>query len=367
MQEEYLLILQAISEVVIIAYTDNVGRITYANKKFCEISGYTLEELCNKDHRLINSGFHSKEFFQEMYQTISSGQTWRGEIRNKNKDGSYYWVDSQIFPIMEEGKEITRYVAIRFDITEKKNMQSLMLQHEKMASIGEMAAVVAHEINNPLAIINLSSQLLLNNVKRGILDASHLELKINKITKSIQEISKIVGGIKTISRNGKSDDFSLINLKTLIENLLPISIAKFKQNNIIFKVGEIPDTLLECRPDQISQILINLINNAQDAILSYEERWIELIIDSNKNLNLISIKVIDSGNGIDQNIADKILTPFFTTKAVGKGTGLGLSISTSIAKEHNGRLYFENHNSNTAFILEIPLCQSEFLNRKLEA
>lgn len=366
--EDYLKILEVISDIAIIAYTDKQGRITFANKKFCEISGYSLEELRNKDHRILNSGHHHKDFFAEMYKTIKAGKLWRGEVCNKNKDGSYYWVDTQVFPITGKDNQITGYASIRFDITERKNMQSSLLQLEKLASIGELAAVIAHEINNPLTVIDLSTRAIFNEVNNGDIDIARLEMKINKIIKSTNQISKIVRGLKTISRNGESDEsFTLINLKTFLEDALSFSIAKCRQNEIIFKIGNIPDIQVECRPDQISQILLNLINNSQDAVSNNEERWIELSIDYNKDLNLLVISVIDSGKGIPETIEDKILNPFFTTKEVGKGTGLGLSISSSIAAKHNGKLYYEKKGPNTSFVLEIPLSQSEFMPHKLEA
>jgi PAS domain S-box-containing protein len=154
-REDYLMIMEAISEVAIIAYTDKQGRITFANKNFCEISGYERSELINKDHRILNSGHHSSEFFKEMYQALSHGKIWRAEICNKSKNGNYYWVDSQVFPIINEEKTITGYASIRFDITEKKKLQSSLFQLEKLALLGEISAVVAHEINNPLTVIEL--------------------------------------------------------------------------------------------------------------------------------------------------------------------------------------------------------------------
>ncbi|MBC7538532.1 MAG: PAS domain-containing sensor histidine kinase [Bacteriovorax sp.] len=365
--KDYQMILSAISEVAIIAYTDKNGRITFANKKFCEISGYTPDELHNKDHRILNSGFHSKEFFMFMHKTISNGQIWRGEIRNKNKNGSFYWVDTQIFPITDSNNQITSYGSIRFDITENKNMQNALMQMEKLASLGEISAVIAHEINNPLTVIELAARTLLTDIDRGVTDIDHFGSKIKMINKSTNQISKIVRGLKTISRNGISEDFSVVNLKTFMEDALSFTIAKCKYNDIFFKIGDIPDIQIECRPDQLSQILLNLINNAQDAIFKNLDKWIEISFEENLTSNLLVLRIADSGTGISESIAENILTPFFTTKEVGKGTGLGLSISNSIAQQHNGRLYFDKTVPNTTFILEIPLSQSGITAHKLEA
>jgi PAS domain S-box-containing protein len=366
-REDYLMIMEAISEVAIIAYTDKQGRITFANKNFCEISGYERSELINKDHRILNSGHHSSEFFKEMYQALSHGKIWRAEICNKSKNGNYYWVDSQVFPIINEEKTITGYASIRFDITEKKKLQSSLFQLEKLALLGEISAVVAHEINNPLTVIELVAKSLLTEIKKETPDIDRVKTKINKITKSTMQIAKIVRGLKTISRNGDLEEFTKINLKDFIEDALSFSHAKCLHNEIFLKIGEVPDILLECRPDQISQILLNLINNAQDAIIANRDRWIEITFTLDYHLNFLKIHVIDSGDGVDDNIANKILEPFFTTKEVGKGTGLGLSISAAIAQEHNGKLYYEKKGANTSFVLEIPLSQEQLVTQKLGA
>lgn len=353
--DEYSRLLVAISEVAIVAFTDVKGRIIFANKKFCEISGYSFEELFNQDHRMLNSKHHDKEFFQEMYRTIHNGHVWRGEIKNKSKDQSYYWVDTQIIPILNDEKKIESFASVRFDITERKKMESVMLNLEKMATLGEMSAVIAHEINNPLAVI----QLCIDSLKRDLISNNftneEIEKKINKIHSSVSRMSKLVRGLKTFSRTSDQEDYSEINLKIFLEDVLSFSKSKYTTTGIIFKTNEFPDILLECIPDQITQVLLNLLNNAYDAVIDLPEKWVEfnVSIDKKNNEALFSIK--DSGHGIPQDIAQKILDPFFTTKDVGKGTGLGLSISKAIIEEHAGTLTLNNESPNTNFIFKLPL------------
>lgn len=196
---EYHKILEAVCEVAIVAYTDQFGNITYANEKFCQISGYSMQELFQKNHRILNSNHHPREFFSEMYRALMSGKIWRGDIRNRKKDGGFYWVDTQIIPIHNSHGEIESFASIRFDITERKNMEMVLMEVEKLASVCDMAKSIAHEINNPLTIIELCCAGLnreLNNSKPSLATRK----KIFKIIQQSKRIALIVKELKTYSR-----------------------------------------------------------------------------------------------------------------------------------------------------------------------
>lgn len=196
MNNGYLKILEAVSEVAIIAYTDKKGRITFANENFCNLSGYTMIELYKQDHRILNSNYHDKDFFKEMYSIVKSGRIWRGEVRNKKKDGSFYWVDTQIIPILDEKNEIESFASIRFDITERKNMEETLLQMQKLSLICDLAKSVAHDINNPLAIIELCCLGLNRDLNETISNLATRK-KIFTIIEQSKRIAIIVKDLKT--------------------------------------------------------------------------------------------------------------------------------------------------------------------------
>ena len=150
----------ALDQSAIVALTDQQGIITYVNDKFCEISKYSRDELLGQDHRIINSGYHPKEFIRDLWRTIAQGRIWRGELRNRAKDGSIYWVDTTIVPLLNRDGKPRQYIAIRSDITSRKAIEQQLVDQTALAQLGQLAAVVAHEVRNPLAGVKGSLQVL---------------------------------------------------------------------------------------------------------------------------------------------------------------------------------------------------------------
>ena len=345
----------AINSSAIVSFTDHKGKILYVNNKFCEISSYKKEELLGQNHRLLNSGFHSKDFFVDLWRTISSGKIWNGEICNKKKNGELYWVDSYIVPFPGPSGKIEQYVSIRFDITSRKNAEKQLIYSSKMTSLGEMAGGIAHEINSPLAIIYGRVEQLLRKIEDDDLpDKENYKKKILDIHHTVERISKIIKGLKQFSRNSENDPMEKIILTKVIEDTISLCQEKFRNHSVTVKVTGNTDIDIHCKATQISQALLNLLNNAFDAIEKLETKWIEIKSELDTNKKIVKLSIIDSGNGISDEILEKIMQPFFTTKEIGKGTGLGLSISKGIVEAHNGNFYFDNLSKNTSFIIELP-------------
>src|ERR1051326_188229 len=181
----------AIDESAIVAITDQRGIINFVNEKFCQVSKYSREELLGQDHRILNSGYHSKEFMRNLWVTIANGRIWRGEIRNRAKDGSFYWVDTTIVPFLDERGKPYQYIAIRADITARKMAEQQLAQQAALARLGQMAAVVAHEVKNPLAGIKGAIQVMLSRRPQGDVEAGVMRdivARIDALNELIQDL-----------------------------------------------------------------------------------------------------------------------------------------------------------------------------------
>lgn len=228
-------------------------------------------------------------------------------------------------------------------------IQTAKAEHSsRLATLGEMASGIAHEINNPLTIIIANaSQILKKNPEN-----QYAKVRLEKIISTSHRISKIIHGLKLFSRQSDLDPMEDFALQELIQDSLELCQEKFNRYNVTLKAEPTPDVLIHCRPAQISQVLLNLLNNAFDATLEGPEKKIEVnykIVD-----NFLQIYISDSGPGIPAHVVDKIFNPFFTTKDIGKGTGLGLSISKGIIADHKGELTLVTNAPKTTFLIQLP-------------
>ena len=232
-----------------------------------------------------------------------------------------------------------------------KSQQSELIHISNIAALGEMSGGIAHEINNPLQI--LSSQLsLVKKQLQSIEVPEKTNIVLGQMDETILRISKLVKGLKNLSRNVSSDPQSIFPLSDALDDMLAVSAQKLKYMEINLTINGDRSILVKGYMVQLSQVFINLINNSVDAIDGGEDKWI--IIDIKKDSCNVIITFTDSGKGISTEVAQKIMHPFFTTKEPGRGTGLGLSISSSMLKKVGGNLYYEAQSPNTKFVIELP-------------
>lgn len=227
----------------------------------------------------------------------------------------------------------------------------------KMATLGEMAGGIAHEINNPLAVIAMRAQNIRRLLQREVVDKTMAQKFIDDITETTERIAKIVRGLRAFSRLDDSDPFRLTKISDLVDDTLALCGEKLSGHGIKIDVAPMSkDLAFECHPVQIVQVLLNLVMNSYDAVHNHHERWIK--IAATQSDNMIEIRISDSGLAIPLDIRDRIFQPFFTTKPVGEGTGLGLSISHGIIKGHKGGIKLIDVEGHNCFVISVPCLAS---------
>jgi signal transduction histidine kinase len=230
----------------------------------------------------------------------------------------------------------------------------------RLASLGEMASGIAHEINNPLAIIKASAEQLLVNSQNQELSSASIKKSAERISRVADRIAKIIMGLRTFAREGKSDPFAVVSIEAVVNETLEFCLSRFKSNGIEIIINPISaELVVHGRSVQMSQVLLNLLNNAYDALGSSEVLSPRIEVLGRKIGDFVEIHVVDNGVGIPEEIRTRIMQPFFTTKEVGKGTGLGLSISRSIMEDHRGELLLAQDPLPTRFIMRFPHAQSQ--------
>ena len=381
-----------------IVITDLAGNINYVNPMFTKTSGYTFNEVIGKNPRIQKSGNQSPAFYEELWSTLTRGELWKGTFHNKCKDGHLIWELAVISPVKDSNGKVTGYIAIKEDVSDKveaeehlRNLNSELIQthaslvqEEKLASIGRLAAGIAHEINNPIGFVysnfrtmgkyrdNIQSMIESlnsnNNLNQDYLKDLMSEHKIDFIMEDMNELLKesydgfdrvinIVDSLRSFSRVDQLQSVVVCDLNESIQTTLIIAKNEIKYvAEIKTEFGDIPKIM--CNSSEVNQVILNLIVNAAQAIKSEGKRSIGSIsIKTYQEDNYICCDIRDSGPGIPDDVIDNIFEPFFTTKPVGEGTGLGLHISYDIiVKKHNGVIYAKNSTDGGAVItFKLPI------------
>lgn len=300
-----------------------------------------------------------KKAQQEIKKAFNEGSN-RFEWTHKKITGESFPAEVLLTAFTYEGKKVLQ-ACVR-DLTDRKLIEvALSAQREKlvasakMSSLGEMAGGIAHEINNPLAIILGKTAQMKRRLKLS--DSLTLEQDegLNTIEATAKRIGAIIKGLSAFSRNAENDSMEKVLVPVLILDTLELSKERFKFHSITLRydLSAVEKTYVFGRAAQLLQVLVNLLNNAYDAVEFLPEKWVE--IETEVFSETCRIRVTDSGPGIAPELLEKIMTPFFSTKSVGKGTGLGLSISKGIIEDHKGVLYYDKEHANTSFVIELPI------------
>ena len=318
-------------------FSDNplvTGRLQarfYAGAPLFSDSGHAIGSLCVIDHTPKELSDQQKRGLQILAKQVMAQMELKRSYRQLSDN----------------------FTALQKSTVTVMEYQSKLAENSRLVSLEEMSSGIAHEINNPLAIVTGRVELLLDVLEQTEkLDPSRLKTDLTTIGKTCRRISTIVSGLRTFARDADGDAFEQAKLKAVIDDTLALCAGRFREGGIELRV-QTEDAELFCRPIQISQILINLLNNAYDAISDFQDdKWVSIEAKALDNGVLISVR--DSGAGIPKEVAEKIMQPFFTTKEIGRGMGLGLSISCGLAESHRGTLKIDTSSPNTKFDLFIP-------------
>ncbi|MGD0962111.1 MAG: ATP-binding protein, partial [Methylomonas sp.] len=356
----------AVDQHAIVAIADLKGRITYANDKFCAISGYSRQELLGRDHSLLNSGHHPKSFWRDMYRTLAAGRAWRAEVCNRAKDGGLYWVDTTIAPLMDNDDKLQEYFAIRTDMTDRKRIE--IEAKNANATKSEFLANMSHEIRTPMngmiGMLDILQQSGLSGEQNRMLGATRASaLAMLQILNDILDFSKIEAGKMVVE-----------NIPTLVRDIVEgvahimMSTAADKGVELhTFVAPELPVWIM-LDPLRLRQILFNLLGNALKFTSSSETRRgaVTLRVEPfarGDGAAGLQISVRDNGIGMSEQTVAALFRPFTqadetTTRRFG-GTGLGLSITHRLAELLHGRISVRSTlGEGSEFCIELPLEKS---------
>lgn len=357
----------ALDQSTIVAITDQRGIINYVNDEFCRISKYPREELLGQDHRIINSGFHPRDFIRDLWTTIAAGQVWKGELRNRAKDGSIYWVDTTIVPFLNAEGKPYQYVAIRHDITQRKSGEEQILKQAaelqraaQLSFVGELAAGLAHEIKNPLAGIQGAVDILIRRRDKNDPEREALEGMRH-------EVERIDSTVRALLDRARPRLVSLraSSLTDIVERAVNLARAQLTNTTIgdrsvrlEFEPPADPITI-PIDPAQIEDAVLNLIINAIEAVdgdgtIRIRVARSQRAHNSEEFQDEAIVEVSDDGHGISEEDFMRIFNPFFTTRP--GGTGLGLPAVRRIARAHGGRVEVTSSlGKGSTFSLHLPI------------
>jgi len=416
---------QAMDAHSIVSVADVAGAILHVNDKFCEVSGYRRDELIGQNHRIVKSDFHPPEFFQDMWETISSGRVWTGEVKNRAKDGPPYWVQTTIVPMLDASGLPLRYISVRTEITHIKEMeasvreanvilksnvlertheleqakmhleqelgdrvrtqdalqksydelkslhrqlqeaQQYLMQSEKLAAVGQLAAGMAHEINNPIGFIASNLATLgryqdtlgavleryiqqesgLDEDARTAMVAFRQQADLEFLLKDTQDllaesrsgierVRNIVRDLRDFARVDSDGQWQRVDINHCLDTTLNLLGERFAEGvSVQREYGGA--ALVECNPADLNQVFVNLLNNAQQAL---QGKPGSIILRSGVEGEQAWVEIEDTGEGIPESILPRIFNPFYTTRSVGQGAGLGLSTAYGVVQQHGGKI-----------------------------
>lgn len=340
----------------IVQITDREGLIEYVNPKFTKVTGYTLEEVVGKNPRLLKSGETGPDEYRTLWETVLAGGEWRGEFHNKRKNGELYWESAAISALRNPEGEITNFLAVKEDITERKRLESELAHNQTLAAMGRMASMVAHDLRNPLSSVKMALQILAKQAR----DEQQEELGRIGLDQ-IRYMEEIMTDMLAYSR---PDEIKVewLAMDKLLEGTVAALRKRLTEEGVALTL-ECPAGLpsLPGDPNKLRQLFSNLVVNAAQASEGREgERRVVIAagIELNEAGTAVRVTIDDNGVGFDPAVHDQLFEPFHTTRA--KGTGLGLAIVRQIVDRHRGEVWLEPIDGDgTRAVVLLPTAPAE--------
>lgn len=376
----------ALDQSAIVAVTDVKGTITYANDLFCKISGYTRQQLVGSNHRILNSGLHSPEFFKEMYATIASGKVWHGEIRNKTIDGNLYWVDTTIVPFLDEQGKVYQYVSIRYDITQRKAAEDALrklnaeledrvaTRTRELKELNEVLEAkviertqqlqevnkdletfnysVSHDLQSPLRILQGFCDLLKEECTHKMDENAARYIEV--IYQSAARMNQLIADLLNFAHIGKTTmNVRMVDMNALVQVVVDEVKSDFKEVHPNITINNLNTVFADAA--LLRQVWTNLINNAVKYSSQRHSPTIEI---GNTNQNGEEVYYVrDNGTGFDMRYSSKLFRVFQRLHQGNefKGTGIGLAIVHRIITKHGGKVWAQSEvDKGSTFYFTLP-------------
>jgi PAS domain S-box-containing protein len=342
--------------------TDPAGHIEYVNPRFTEVTGYTLREVAGQTPRVLKSGQTSSETYQELWETITAGKEWRGELRNRKKDGTLYWASTAVSPITDRQGAVTHFLGISEDVTQRKRTEDEARRHRdelahfgRISIMGEMATSLAHELNQPLTVISGCTQLALDKLRSGNDGSEVLRDPLEQAAEQAKRANEIIRRIRNfIQKADQKRDATDIN--DAVRDVFNLLRSDAREHGAAIKLdlpGGLPSAMID--PIQIQQVIVNLAHNGIEAMSESPSTSRILTIRTSERRNAtVEVAVHNGGKAIPPEYLQQVFDPFFTTKP--GGLGMGLSISRTIVEAHGGTLWAESGpETGTVFRFALPV------------